>query len=341
MPGQIQVASTTDDFGKVRAAAGLPEHLIPEEQAEQQEMERQRTENGNQDLSRRAQKRFDKVVGERYAAEQRAEQAERERDELRQRLQQYEGQSNGNTSQPAEQYERGRQNTNGHFPPLQQVPEQSANEAQPPAEQPTEPPEMPPEHARHVAEFRRQLDADPEKAAALRDAIKQAKEQGLDTHAIAIPAAVECPNGPDVLLYVFKNRSVIDDLNQMRPEEVVGDIRRISAGLSFQPVRTPPAPVVSKAPEPVRPLGGHSTRQPVDLNDRISTIGTFAQSVTNKKKIGRGAYADEHKPTRSTSSSFRSQSRSPRANVNMVSAGLTVTGYLVDCTLAPCAAIAQ
>jgi len=77
--GDVTVSSTTDDLAKVRAAAGLQEELTEQEkqeQTEQQEFEHARTENGN------APQRDRRM----YVLASKWREAERERDELRQRL---------------------------------------------------------------------------------------------------------------------------------------------------------------------------------------------------------------------------------------------------------------
>src|SRR5215469_9125048 len=96
MGSDITVSSTSDNLAQVREAAGFSPESTPEEQAEQQEISQARIDNGNRSSIEKMQLRIDRITGQRYEQERRAEAAERERNELRQRLEQMESaQTNG------------------------------------------------------------------------------------------------------------------------------------------------------------------------------------------------------------------------------------------------------
>jgi hypothetical protein len=251
-------ASTTDSEENVRAAVGLPPQPTPEEQAEQreaEEMQTQRRENGHRDPERSLnyQKKMNKLYAQKSAAE-------RERDELRARLAQYE---------PA----HGTENGNGH----QEPPPQSAEPPRPelPAEQqpaqenyPVEvDPEFARQHQQHIENFQARLRANPDLQAELHKVADQAIKDGAQFPTELAFTAAQLENGPETLLYFLKNKEALARISAMEPVKAIEEIHKISHGLAFnaaQPDRRIP---VSNAPPPIRALGGHSTRQATGLDD--------------------------------------------------------------------------
>jgi len=273
MSDQIQVASTTDDLSKVREAAGLPGELTEQEKQDQadrreaEEIRVQRLEDGSAATdSKNFNKRYNKLFHQKHAAEE-------ERDKWRAKAEEYERRlsTNGQAREQASEQQPAE--------PRQQPPE-----SEPQPEQPTEPVIADPVHARHVAAFRERLAQNPEKKQALEQAMQQAYSQQLDFPPIAVIAAAEMPNGEDVMLHVLQNPNIANALNKMNGPAVVQEIQRISAGLQFHPPARTQAPVASKAPAPIRPLSGHSTRQPLSLDEPDISQAEFRRIRDQQEK---------------------------------------------------------
>lgn len=103
--------------------------------------------------------------------------------------------------------------------------------------------------------------------------------QPIDLPAGVGPAILELDNGPDVAYYLGKNLAVAKKLNTMSPFLAVAEVGRIAARLEKSQeapetqtnnvtTRSPDkAPIVSKAPQPIKPLTGHAVRATRDLSD--------------------------------------------------------------------------
>jgi hypothetical protein len=71
----------------------------------------------------------------------------------------------------------------------------------------------------------------------------------------------ELPNGPDVWRHIVKDTEISKRLNQMSPSQRTLELGRISAKLEGNRPR-----IVSKAPPPIHPVGGSSTKSSVPLD---------------------------------------------------------------------------
>ena len=103
--------------------------------------------------------------------------------------------------------------------------------------------------------------------------------QPIDLPAGVGPAILELDNGPEVAYYLGKNLAVAKKLNTMSPFLAVAEVGRIAARLEKSQetpeaptnnitTRSPDkAPIVSKAPTPIKPLTGHAVRATRDLSD--------------------------------------------------------------------------
>jgi hypothetical protein len=209
----IEIASTTDSQAAIERAIGLepsaealkeereqtqavPE---PEQHAEEQEILRERTENG-QGRSK-VEKRIGRLTADKYAAVRRAEQAEREAADLRAQLERVA--ANGHIeSRPAPPVDAAEQssptvNENGQRPPTQ-------------------------EHLARIQEAKnRYPDWDEVRARVERETLPRD----------VWDAVQQAPNSADVTYFLASNDELRKQLNGLPPQHRANEIRRISADL--------------------------------------------------------------------------------------------------------------
>jgi hypothetical protein len=287
--GDLIAASTTDPLSVVRETVGLsPEHS-EEEQHEGEEIITARRENGHRapEQSPHFQRRIDKIVAQRGEAERRAEAAEWERDELRQRLEQVEREVNAPLdralaaeSRAAELEERLRAYEQHGLDGYANAPPASTEE-QPPLEQvaPTEEQHsrqqhanetVPPEHQAFLAfqeHHNQKLSdvlskrSDGNEIVARVAPIIQGMRQDVSQ---AISYALQnSPNSEHVMIHLMEHPDLLHQANQLSPQDAFAATLRLAGRLEAGNGH-PRAVAISQAPPPIKPLSGSAKTEAKD-----------------------------------------------------------------------------
>jgi hypothetical protein len=284
MGDQLQAASTTDKLEDVRAALGLPAEPTPEEKAEQQEMERERSENGHRDPQQSAnfQRRFNKIYAQKSAAERRAEAAESERDELRSRLEQLDRDVNApldralvaeaRLAELEAQLRSYEQNgANGGYanaPPAGEQPapeELPIHEAPPANEQPEQ--HAPPQNERqlrqqaHQKRFLDMVNSRPDADQLIERFVKIPVSPELEK--VLSKAMLNTPNSAELAMHLLETPEAMERIARLSPSEAQWELARLSGRLEGANGQ-PRAVAVSHAPPPIRPLSGSAKTEPKD-----------------------------------------------------------------------------
>jgi len=287
MGSDITVSSTSDNLAQVREAAGFSPESTPEEQAEQQEISQARIDNGNRSSIEKMQLRIDRITGQRYEQERRAEAAERERNELRQRLEQMESaQTNGHLDRALaaeyraaeleerlRAYEQYGSDAYANAPPA--TPEEQSVEQIPAEQVPPPPPEQQPQQQAPPTEEQRRQQQRQQRFLELLDKRPDAEE--LVKRFVSIPVSPELeralsqailntPNSVEVAMHLVENFDVMQKISKLSPDQAQWELARLSGRLEAN--NSQPRPVViSKAPPPIPALSGHPMRQSLGIDD--------------------------------------------------------------------------
>lgn len=117
--------------------------------------------------------------------------------------------------------------------------------------------------------------------------------QELDIPPILGPAVKKFDNGPEIVYYLGKNPQVLKKLNELEPLMIVAELGKLAVRLEKAAPQqavgaaagADRAPVVSsKAPPPIKALGGNSIRSTVDLNDPNITYEEYRRIRDQQEK---------------------------------------------------------
>jgi hypothetical protein len=132
-------------------------------------------------------------------------------------------------------------------------------------------------HNQRMAAIRR---ADPEAAAA----VDRAGQLPIN-HAVSL-AVIEQENSEALVIHFAKNPQILEELNQLPPIAAMARVGRLSEQLASKAESKR-----YRAPAPISPVGGSSSRTGISLDDPSVSIHTFMRERNrqerDRKRMGR------------------------------------------------------